>query len=79
MHALHVSPPPIDSPRPSAPDLQLPGVAATSTTQEELKAVGRNLNIVAWLSSGFGALVSILGVLAFNWLMRAAGSGDLQA
>lgn len=64
MHAVRVSPPPIDSPRPSAPELQLPATAPTSTTQEELQAVGRNLNIVAWLSSGFGALVSILGVCA---------------
>lgn len=64
VHALCVSPPPIDSPRPSAPEVQPPGVAATSTTQEELQAVGRNLNIVAWLSSGFGALVAILGVCA---------------
>lgn len=64
MHAVRVSPPPIDSPRPSAPELQLPVAAPSSTTQEELKAVGRNLNIVAWLSSGFGALVSILGVCA---------------
>lgn len=81
VHALCVSPPPIDSPRPSAPEVQPPGVAATSTTQEELQAVGRNLNIVAWLSSGFGALATVLGVLgilsASSWFIidRAEAKG----
>lgn len=81
VHALRVSPPPIDSPRPSAPEVQPPGVAATSTTQEELQAVGRNLNIVAWLSSGFGALATILGVgaglMGASWFIidRAEAKG----
>lgn len=63
VHSLRVSPPPIDSPRPSAPEVQPPGVAATSSTQDDLRAVARNLNIAAWLSSGFGALATMLGVL----------------
>lgn len=56
-------------------------MAATSTTQEELRAVGRNLNLVAWISSGFGALASVLGVMsvlgAASWFIvdRAEAKG----